>query len=675
MKKQVVSILTILISCSHAFALTLDSNAPKTLTADKIEYDVKTKSISTSGKSVVTTTDGNKATFSNTFISNNMQSISGKDIELWLGDNVYVSSKTLSRDGDLTISKDAVFTACYNCDKIGNAWEIHADTITQNNKEHMLYFDNSVLWIYNIAPIFWLPYYSMPDPSVKYKTGFLAPDFQSTNNMGTRINIPVYIALSDTHDLTATLSYLTSENPLFQLEHRLNIEHGEFRTNGSFTHNRKGRDRWAIFHDDVFELGEYARASVFLERASDKTYLQKYGFENSKPYLDSGAKVELFGQSSYVVADAHIFQDLSSDEMLQSGNITKISGDILPNIRGTYQTDPFFYETYALFNADVLGVAGDNTSMQRLIGDARIVSPWTLWGGNRITLSLDTRYDLYNFDTNMLVDGTEFSGVKSRFLPSGYIEWGLPLFNPDENWTHVIEPRARLTVMRNIDNDVFMEHNDSAGALLSDATLFSDKRFSGYDLWENGTFADYGVQWSAFNTNNRISIFAGQSYDFTERADTDINSGFHKGQSDYVGRIEYNNSKWVDLRSRFRLDRDNLSLKHLETDARIGTNRNYINIGHIWTQQFVDLQTRDDNINELTAGVGVSITDRISLRFNSIYNATLNAFQQHSGGIFYNHPCYYLSLSYKRDNAIKEDYVGNTTFQFKFGIAIDGQQY
>ncbi len=669
MKQQVVSILTILISCGNAFALTMNPNASKTLTADKIEYNVKTKSISTSGKTTVTTTDGNKAVFSDTSISNNMQNISGKDIELWLGDNVYVSSKSLSRDGNLTISKDAVFTACYGCDKIGNAWEIHADTITQDNAEHMLYFNNSVLWFYNIAPVFWLPYYYMPDPSIKHKSGFLMPDFQSTNNMGTRINIPIYIVLSDTHDLTTTLSYQTNENPLFQLEHRLNISHGELRTKGSFTHNREGRDRWAIFNNDVFELGEYARASIFLERTSDKTYLQKYGFENYKPYLDSGAKLELFGQSSYVVADAHIFQDL------QTGTITNVSGDILPNIRGTYQTDPFFYETYALFNADILGISGDNTSMQRLIGDARIVSPWTLWGGNRITFSLDTRYDVYNFSNNLLVDGTEFSGIKSRFLPSGYIEWGLPLFNPSETWTHIIEPRARLTVMQKIDNDVFMENNDSTAALLSDVTLFSNKRFSGYDLWENGTFADYGVQWSAFNTNNRISIFTGQSYDFTERADTDINSGFHKRQSDYVGRLEYNNSKWIDLRSRFRLDRDNLSLKHLETDARIGANRNYINIGHIWTQQFVNMQTRDDDINELTAGISVSVTDRISLRFNSIYNATLHTFQQHSGGIFYNHPCYYLSLSYRRDNAIKEDYVGNTTFQFKFGIAIDGQQY
>ena len=120
--------------------------------------------------------------------------------------------------------------------------------------------------------------------------------------------------------------------PLFQLEHRLNGSHSEFRTRGSFTHNREGENRWHIFNDDIIELGENARATIFLERASDKTYLQKYGFYSEQPYLDSGGKVELFGQSSYVVADAHVFQELRQS----SRRYSVPDGNILPNIRGVY---------------------------------------------------------------------------------------------------------------------------------------------------------------------------------------------------------------------------------------------------------------------------------------------------------------------------------------------------
>ena len=172
-----------------------------------------------------------------------------------------------------------------------------------------------------------------------------------------------------------------------------------------------------------------------------------------------------------------------------------------------------------------------------------------------------------------------------------------------------------------------------------------------------------------------IEVFLGQTYDFSERADTDPNSGFHNGASDFVGRIEYDNSKWIDLATRFRLSREDLSPRHVETSAIIGTSRNFINIGHIWSQQFIDSHTQDDNINELMAGIGIQLTDRWSLRFNALYNMTNSQFQRHGGGIFYTHPCYYLSVEYRRDNAVKYDYVGTTSFQFRFGMSIDGQRY
>ena len=347
----------------------------------------------------------------------------------------------------------------------------------------------------------------------------------------------------------------------------------------------------------------------------------------------------------------------------------------MPNIRGVYQSEPIFYETYASFGADVLGISSDNMSSQRMIGMARLTSPWTIGWGTRLTASAAARYDVYHFENTDLIDHPDFSGFKNRFLPSGYLELGHPLFKPG-NWTQVIEPRVRLTAMRNTEHDQFAYNNDSAGALLSDATLFSNNRFAGLDLWENGTFADYGIKWAAFNADGRsVEVFLGQTYDLEDRADTNPNSGFHNGASDYVGRVKYNNMKWFEIGSRFRLDRDTLALRHMETTGTIGTSRNYFTIGHIWSQQFTDEMIRDNNINELMAGIGVGLTRRVSLRFNAIYNATDEAFLRHTGTITYNHPCYYLSLGYRRDNVNKEDYAGNTTYQFRFGITIDGKNY
>ena len=654
------------------FGAMLDTDASKTISAEKIEYDIKSQSIQTTGKTEISNSSGQKITLTDSYLSKSGSDVSGKNIEIWLGENTHILAKDVEKSGSKTIAKDAIFTACYNCDPYGNAWEFSTTEMGHNSDTKMMDFYSSWFWIYDL-PVMWFPYISMPDPYVKHKSGLLIPDIKSTNNMGTQINLPLYLFFSDNHDATITTSYLTAENPLFQLQHRLNLRHSEFRTNGSYTKNNEGDERWSVFNNDVIEMGENVRTTIFLERVSDKTYLQKYGFYEDQPYLDSGAKVELFGQSGYVVADTHVFQELRSDTL---GNYSAPSGDILPNIRGIYQTSPLFGETYASFNTDILGVSGDTTSSQRVIGKSEIVSPWTIWGGNRVTAAASARYDLYSFDNTIMADSTTYNGLKNRFLPSGYLQWSLPLFNPGKKFTQIIEPKARITTMSQTDDAVFALNNDSAGALLSDATLFSDNRFSGLDLWENGTFADYGMRYGIFDKSGQnMELFLGQTYDFTKREQTDPNSGFHNGLSDYVGRASYATSKWFELTNRFRFSENDMSLRHLESNARIGSTKNYISLGYIWATQFIDSQTEDKKIDELMTDMRIQLSDRFSVKFNSIYNLTENDFQRHSGGIYYNHPCYFLALEYRRDNAIKEDYVGNTTIRFNFGINIGGKKF
>ena len=670
-------LFTSLLAClilSDVFALGIDLDEAKTLKSDEIIYDTKSGEIKSSGNTELTNLSGQKVKLNNISISNNNTKVSADDIELWLGDNVYIQAQTINRDGPETIARHAVFTACDGCDKFGNAWEISGSTIIHDMDERMIYFHNGIFWLYNDTfPILWLPYYEMPDPSVKYKTGFLTPSFNTTNGMGTQINIPIYVNLSDRHDFTTTFSYLTNENPLFQLEHRLNLTHSQFRTIGAFTHNEIGEDRWYVDNNDIIELGENARTTIYINRTSDKTFLQKYGFYDYQPYLDSGAKLEVFGQTSYIIADTHIFQELRTPY----GNQTLTSGDILPNIRGVYQSEPLFAETYLNISGDILGVYTSNSSSQRIIGETQIVSPWTLWGGNRLTLSVSGRYDVYNFDHITIYDNDVYSGVKTRFLPSGFVEWGLPMFSAKNDWTYIIEPRARLTIMeRTNSKSVFAKDNDSAGRFLSDTTLFSDNRYAGMDVWENGNFADYGARWAAFNKNHNIEIFLGQTYDFNTSHEKFYDNGFRNGFSDYVGRVSYSNNDNIQLSTRFRVDRINLSLNHAENSVYVGRGGNYLTLGHIWDSKPIDIySTNDQDTNEIMSGAGIKLTKRLGVQGSLIFNAYEHILQRHGAGIYYEHPCYYLSLEYKRDNAVNGDYVGNTTFQFKFGISIDGHHY
>ena len=45
--------------------------------------------------------------------------------------------------------------------------------------------------------VFYLPYFSHPDPTVKRKSGFLTPTYSSSENLGTSINVPYFKVLGD----------------------------------------------------------------------------------------------------------------------------------------------------------------------------------------------------------------------------------------------------------------------------------------------------------------------------------------------------------------------------------------------------------------------------------------------------------------------------------------------
>ncbi|MCL2748891.1 MAG: LPS assembly protein LptD [Alphaproteobacteria bacterium] len=671
MVKKFLFLIPLSLFLCSAHGVGLDADAPKTITADKIEYDLGSKSIKTTGTTTITNQTGQNVTLVDAYIGDRNISASGSRVVLYLSRNTRITAASIEKDGDITTALEPTYTTCANCgDKI-EAWNLSASSLTHDSTAREMIFYDPVLWIYDV-PVFWFPQISYPDPTVKYKSGFLFASFNSTNNMGMQINLPLYLNFSNYHDATITTSYLTRENPLWQAEHRLNLNHSSMLTKGSYTHNQAGVDRWHVFNKDRVDLGDNARAFLFLNRTSDKTYLQQYNFYGDQPYLDSGARLELFSRSGYATTEVHSFQELR----VLHGNQTNPSGDILPNIHGVYQTEPVFGNTYFSFMGDVLGINKSGSSAsQRLIGSGRIVSPWVLPLGQRLTLSASARYDVYNFiNTPIYGAPGDFSGMRGRFLPSGYAEWSLPFIKPGTNWTHVIEPKVRFTVQRHLENPAFV-NNDSAGSLLSDVMLFSDDRLAGYDLWANGHYADYGASWRAFSHDGWSSeVFLGQSYDFFAPTNLDPNSGFHYGASDYVGRIGLYSNDWLSILNRFRFDNEELELRHLESTVRFGA-KDYAEAGYIRATQLTDTLAQNRVINEAVLGGGMSLTERLSVRARVIYNITDHNLQQQNIGLYYDHPCYTISLSYYKDGAIRiyqngENYYGASRFGFQFALKL-----
>ena len=155
--KYLTSFLSCCFFITSAMALGVNMDEPKTIKSDVIEYNIKTEEMKTSGNTEITNASGQRAKLNNLTISKDRNSIATSDIELWLGQHVYVRAKEITKDGVETIATKAEFTACDGCDDYGNAWEIFSNKIIHDSDEKMLYFHNASFWVYNDTfPILWL---------------------------------------------------------------------------------------------------------------------------------------------------------------------------------------------------------------------------------------------------------------------------------------------------------------------------------------------------------------------------------------------------------------------------------------------------------------------------------------------------------------------------------------
>ncbi len=96
---------------------------------------------------------------------------------------------------------------------------------------------------------------------------------------------------------------------------------------------------------------------------------------------------------------------------------------------------------------------------------------------------------------------------------------------------------------------------DSLDVEFDETNLFSPNRFTGTDLIEGGSRATYGLR-QAITTNSgmRVDMFGGQSYDFTQNSDFPGQSGLRDHASDYVGRMDFLPTEWLNANYGFRLD-------------------------------------------------------------------------------------------------------------------------
>ena len=92
-------------------------------------------------------------------------------------------------EGETMVFERGTYTACEPCKEHPERpplWQVKAARIIHNNGERTIYYENATLEFCGI-PVAYIPYFWSPDPTVKRKTGFLAPHYIASSALGTGV--------------------------------------------------------------------------------------------------------------------------------------------------------------------------------------------------------------------------------------------------------------------------------------------------------------------------------------------------------------------------------------------------------------------------------------------------------------------------------------------------------
>lgn len=560
------------------------SQGDRVLLADTISYNLRSEVVIASGNISLLEPSGEILFANYVELTGDLREGFVRDIRILLTDRSRMAASDATRlEGNKTVMRNAVFSPCELCREDPTRaplWQIKASKVIHDQEDKTISYQHARMEFFGI-PIAYTPYFEHPDPTVKRKSGFLAPTAGSSDTLGFTAQIPYFWAIGPDKDLTFEPIFTTEQSVVIAGEYRHLLPDGRLEIAGSGTIAERETDSGEIKDDELrghidaegrFDINDTWRWGFDVNRSTDDTYLRLYNFDGSRT-LTSAAFVEGFRGRNYLAVNNFLYQGLRTDDDNAEAPI------ILPMLDYNFVSEP--------------GVAG---GIYRLDANALVLSRFEGRESRRISFkgAWELPYtsplgDQYKFSANLQADGYWVEGfddsqpdevdpqtstgneITGRVFPQLALQWNYPWVSHQEGFSQVIEPIAQAVVSPNDFNPSEIPNEDSQDFEFDDTNFFSLNRFPGRDLVDSGTRFDYGLDWTLLTDDfGQSNIFVGQSYQIDPNDEFGRDSGLDDNFSDYVGRVRIQPIDYLDLVYRFRIDKDDFSTSRNELDARLG---------------------------------------------------------------------------------------------------------
>ncbi|PZP86012.1 MAG: hypothetical protein DI582_04215 [Azospirillum brasilense] len=588
-----------------------------------------------------------------------------------LADNsLFAANEARKVNPNVTDLKDAVYTPCNVCEDMEPFWQIKARDVQIDQGDETIRYANAHMEIYGV-PMMYTPVLSHPTPDAEAKSGFLTPSYSRNSNLGTILQVPYYWRIAPDKDVLLTPWYSTDTGPLLQGDYRQLRDHGNYqlRFSGTFPEeldsagNEIGGNefRGHVYADGIEELSTYSRVGFNIQRASDDTYLRRYGFGDQRA-LFSRVYAEAAKDRNYATVEGLAIQGL---RVTDDADTTPL---VLPTFEGYYETDPYDYglTLHAFGNAQSLR-RDEGVDQHRLSMTTGATLPVVTEGGHVFKTTASVRQDFYQTD-NILINGgaQEFSGSNARTIPQAALEWRYPLIRSFGSDALTIEPIALAVAQPSGNNPQEISNEDNTLIELTDTNLFSLNRMPGLDTVDSGSRFAYGFRSQyLFAQGTSVDTLLGQNYNVDD--DTPFPNSTAPGEnvSDLIGRVALNYNP-ITLGYRFALDRK--SFDSNRTEFTVGYSEPWFNIDAVYRSLDNNRYLRDSEEGIVNASMPIPGLDEWSVYGGMRRDLALDQMVATNAGLVYQNECFNLYLQSLRTFTRDRDIEPSTQFTLRVGF-------
>ena len=643
----------------------------RTLTADKVTYDEAAGEVTASGNVVVTDPSGAAFATDEVRLTSDLASGVIKGFQGVLPDGSQLAAASAERTGgNRTVLHYAVYSPCTVCDDEAPLWQIKARKVIHDQAERTLRYRDAVMEVKGV-PIFYIPYMEHPDPTVDRRSGLLTPNFTTDSLLGFSVELPFYWAPSATRDFTFTPKITSNEGIIMFGEYRENVGYGTHVLSGSITHpdrrdingDRTGTKiyRAHVFGDGRYDLGKQWTGGFDIAWASDDTYLRRYDISRADS-LTNNFFLNRFTEHTMLSVDAYAFQGLRQEDVQDQIPI------ILPLISYQYQSSPGWQNSRWKVDGNTLALHRvDGINMYRMSGESSWEVPYTNALGQQFRFTTAMRGDVYLIDDPSRPGGAY---VEGRAAPSAALDVSWPFARMAGHFQHIIEPIVSVVAAPDESNPDRIPNEDSIDVQFSDLNLFRHNRSPGFDVWESGVRANYGIRYSIFSDSGvQGSFLIGQSWRLSGQSPFPMNSGLDDNRSDVVMGMMLSVPGWVELHHSVRFDEQTWKIQKNQLQLFAGPEKLQVKLGYLDAapQGFDTSLPRREEVN---LGAHVKLSNDWSADGTLIqsFDKSVNTIEWEFG-LTYESRCLRLQTSLRRNFAEDRDIRPSTTLFIKISLA------